>query len=137
MQLLDQKPGRIVGEHLLECEYPEDKVKHPGSYFIGITARPDVLPLQYESLFTLQFPKLTKIEGNGGQYLMKNETASLELFGRWDWYPELPKPLILLKEFQTQALLHIMPAQYTTTGSSSISFSIPPIFENHVSVELS
>ena len=68
---------------------------------------------------------------------MKNESATLELFGRWDWYQELPRPLIILKEFHNQTLLHIIPADYTTASSSSILFNIPPINDNHISVELS
>ena len=93
--------------------------------------RPDVAPASYEDLFLLPEPKLSRIEGVGA-YVHNNEEIDLELYGVWEWYEDLPAPLIILTDHISGELVEILPGSYDPAADKQkIKFTLPRIGTQH------
>ena len=69
--------------------------------------------------------------------MLKQEAAELEIQGRWDWYPELPRPLVILREQSSREVQQIVSANYTSASRTSVAFTLPPLIADGLLIELS
>ena len=92
--------------------------------------------MSMEQFFVLRRPQLSRLLGVS-QYLLKQEVAELEIQGRWDWYPELPRPLVILREQSSREVLQVVSANYTSASRTSVAFTLPPLIADRLLIELS
>lgn len=102
-----------------------------GAYQFGVSARPDVAPASYEDLYLLPEPQLSRISGVGA-YVHNNEEVELTVFGAWEWYEDLPAPLVILTDHISGELAEIVPGAYGSAADGrQIKFTLPPIRPEH------
>ena len=54
-------------------------------------------------------------------HYLTNMATELEVWGLWDWYPELPEPLIIIRDKNSGELLHVVSGSYQTSKLSPLS----------------
>jgi hypothetical protein len=133
--ILSSKAARIVAEDILKCEL--ERTAGPGDYRLGVSASPDQAPSSYEPLRVLGPARLTRLEESESDP-MQEEQVDLRLRGLWEWYAELPAPLVLIRDRHSAALLHVVSGTYRNEArTTQVDFVLPPTRASSVTVELS
>jgi hypothetical protein len=73
-------------------------------------------------------------------FYLADMATELEVWGLWDWYPELPEPLVIVRDTNSGEQLHLVPGAYQTSKlsplsvQSSITFTLPPTRQTRLSL---